>query len=116
QQKRAEVAHFAHVSYSFVDLDSSEKYVDSSSNIDKSSDDNFIKINNLDDANLSIEQHHSSEEEQPLRKKDLNAAMHISVFAFDNATSHKAFSEDALVALKMNFGPDSLALKMQKTV
>lgn len=40
----------------------------------------------------------------------------IGVFAFDNATSHKAFSEDALVASKMNLGPGGSAPKMQETV
>ncbi|CAG8678686.1 7389_t:CDS:2, partial [Cetraspora pellucida] len=33
-----------------------KKYVNSSDNTDKSSDDDFIKIDNLDDANLSIKQ------------------------------------------------------------
>ncbi|CAG8639691.1 10105_t:CDS:2, partial [Gigaspora margarita] len=31
----------------------------------------------------------------------------VGIFAFDNATSHKAFSEDALVALKMNLDPEA---------
>ncbi|CAG8649134.1 4113_t:CDS:2, partial [Scutellospora calospora] len=56
QQKRAEVACSARASYSLVDLDSSEEYLDSSSNSDESSDDNFIDLDNLDDANIIIEQ------------------------------------------------------------
>ena len=28
-----------------------------------------------------------------------------ALFAFDNATSHAAFAEDALVSQRMNFGP-----------
>ncbi|CAG8855589.1 2244_t:CDS:2, partial [Gigaspora margarita] len=40
----------------------------------------------------------------------------VGIFAFDNATSHKAFSEDALVASKMNLGPGGLAPKMRETV
>ncbi|CAG8852681.1 37079_t:CDS:2, partial [Gigaspora margarita] len=39
----------------------------------------------------------------------------VGIFAFDNATSHKAFSEDALVASKMNLGPGGLAPKMHET-
>ncbi|CAG8811727.1 24145_t:CDS:2, partial [Cetraspora pellucida] len=280
QQKRAEVARSACASYSLVDLDSSEEYLDSSGNSDESSDDNFIKLNNLDNVNIIIEQLHAgndelgdeldeeldqkkkkfrsviefveevlndevlsttekarylavlyflhlclqgqkkskhqkqsqtllmkglyadgherpdvieycqtflleehiwvthnkttfyvynrphsvwgSEGEQPLRKKRLGAAMHISdfltetigslkddqeearvmmnseklleqvkwvvnifeqthlgcvgVFAFDNIISHKAFSENALVASKMNLGPGGLAPKMHETM
>ncbi|CAG8855410.1 29187_t:CDS:2, partial [Gigaspora margarita] len=40
----------------------------------------------------------------------------VGIFAFDNATSHKAFYEDALVASKMNLGPGSLAPKMREIV
>ncbi|CAG8799636.1 19386_t:CDS:2 [Cetraspora pellucida] len=56
QQKRAKVACSAHASYSLVDLDSSEEYLDSSGNSDESLDDNFIELDNLDDANIIIEQ------------------------------------------------------------
>ncbi|CAG8479100.1 4305_t:CDS:2, partial [Cetraspora pellucida] len=34
------------------------------------------------------------------------------IFAFDNITSHKVLSEDALMASKMNLGLDGSALKM----
>ncbi|CAG8841710.1 34657_t:CDS:2, partial [Gigaspora margarita] len=40
----------------------------------------------------------------------------VGIFAFDNATFHKAFSEDALVASKMNLGPSGLAPKMCETM
>ncbi|CAG8750096.1 15477_t:CDS:2, partial [Cetraspora pellucida] len=40
----------------------------------------------------------------------------VGVFVFDNATSHKAFAEDALVASKMNFGPGGSVPKMQDTM
>lgn len=56
QQKRAVQARSAHASSSLVDLDSSEEYIDSDGNSDESSDDNFMELNNLDDANLAIEQ------------------------------------------------------------
>ncbi|CAG8813704.1 19566_t:CDS:2, partial [Cetraspora pellucida] len=35
----------------------------------------------------------------------------MGIFAFDNATSHKAFSEDALMASKMNLDSDGEAAK-----
>ncbi|CAG8845986.1 1953_t:CDS:2, partial [Gigaspora margarita] len=40
----------------------------------------------------------------------------VGIFAFDNATFHKAFSEDALVASKMNLGLGGLAPKMHETM
>ncbi|CAG8810868.1 5158_t:CDS:2, partial [Cetraspora pellucida] len=69
----------------------------------------------------------SLEEEQLLKTKGLGAAIHISnflletikqlkdrcvgVFAFNNTTSYKAFSENTLVALKMNLGLGDLTSK-----
>ncbi|CAG8610114.1 10793_t:CDS:2 [Cetraspora pellucida] len=46
--------------------------------------------------------------EQVVQAVDIFERTHpkcVSVFVFDNATSHKAFAEDALVASKMNLGP-----------
>lgn len=40
----------------------------------------------------------------------------IGVFAFDNATSHTAFAEDALVASKMNLNPGGSVPKMHDTL
>ncbi|CAG8662615.1 17121_t:CDS:2 [Cetraspora pellucida] len=40
----------------------------------------------------------------------------VSMFVFDNATSHKAFAEDALVASKMNLGLGRSVLKIQDTM
>ncbi|CAG8579209.1 10036_t:CDS:2, partial [Scutellospora calospora] len=40
----------------------------------------------------------------------------VGVFVFDNATSHKAFAEDALVASKMNLGPGGTVPKMRDTM
>ncbi|CAG8653822.1 8865_t:CDS:2, partial [Scutellospora calospora] len=40
----------------------------------------------------------------------------VGVFAFDNATSYKAFSENSLVASKMNLGLGGLAPKMCETM
>ena len=39
----------------------------------------------------------------------------VTIFAFDNATSHTAFVENALVASKMNLGPGESVPKMQNT-
>ncbi|CAG8530434.1 1529_t:CDS:2 [Cetraspora pellucida] len=52
QKKRAEVAHSVLANY--VDLDSSEEYVDSSGNSDESLDENF-ELNDHDQANSIIE-------------------------------------------------------------
>ncbi|CAG8814155.1 25305_t:CDS:2 [Gigaspora margarita] len=49
-------AHSACASSFLVDLDSSEKYIDSNDNLDESSNNNFMELDNLDDANLAIEQ------------------------------------------------------------
>ncbi|CCI10948.1 unnamed protein product [Albugo candida] len=55
--------------------------------------------------------------EQPLRKKGAGRSIHVSefltdvvtqckdLFAFDNASSHAAFAEDAIVSQRMNLGP-----------
>ncbi|CAG8751443.1 21581_t:CDS:2, partial [Gigaspora margarita] len=40
----------------------------------------------------------------------------VGVFAFDNATSHTAFAENALVASKMNLNPGSSAPKMRDMI
>ncbi|CAG8776622.1 22679_t:CDS:2, partial [Gigaspora rosea] len=40
----------------------------------------------------------------------------IGLFAFNNAMSHIAFAEDALVALRINFGSGSFVPKMRDTV
>ncbi|CAG8813560.1 19131_t:CDS:2 [Gigaspora margarita] len=53
QQKKAEIACSAFVSYSLIDIDSSEEYVYSS---DKSSNNNFMKFDNSNKMNLIIEQ------------------------------------------------------------
>ncbi|CAG8816045.1 4882_t:CDS:1, partial [Dentiscutata erythropus] len=55
QQTKAVLARSARISYSLVDPDSSEEYVDSNDNSDESSDDNFMKLDDLGDANLIIE-------------------------------------------------------------
>ncbi|CAG8729012.1 18192_t:CDS:2, partial [Dentiscutata erythropus] len=55
QQTKAVLAHSAHISYSLVDLDSSKEYVDSNDNSKESSDDNFMELDDLGDANLIIE-------------------------------------------------------------
>ena len=39
----------------------------------------------------------------------------IAVFAFDNSSNHAAFSQDALVASRMNLGPGGKQPKMQRT-
>lgn len=39
----------------------------------------------------------------------------VGIFAFDNATSHTAFAEDALVASKMNLSPGGSVPKMRDT-
>ncbi|CAG8779248.1 19982_t:CDS:1, partial [Cetraspora pellucida] len=39
----------------------------------------------------------------------------VGIFLFNNATSHEAFSEDTLVASKMNLGPNGLVSKMCDT-
>ncbi|CAG8631308.1 1430_t:CDS:2, partial [Cetraspora pellucida] len=61
------------------------------------------------------------EKEQPLRKKGLGSAIHISDFLTKTIGSLKddqeeaPFSEDALVALKMNLGLGGLVSKMRDT-
>ncbi|CAG8740373.1 13014_t:CDS:2, partial [Dentiscutata erythropus] len=47
QQTKAVLARSACISYSLIDLDSSEEYVDSNDNSDKSSDNNFMELDDL---------------------------------------------------------------------
>ncbi|CAG8658860.1 2979_t:CDS:1, partial [Scutellospora calospora] len=69
-QKRVEVTHSV---YTFIDLNSNEKYVNSDNNSDKSSDNNFIKLDCFDEVDLIIEQLH-------VAKKTKYLAVHIGNF------------------------------------
>ncbi|CAG8855995.1 39360_t:CDS:1, partial [Gigaspora margarita] len=49
QKKKAQVARSARVSYSLIDLASSEEYFDSNDDSDESSDDNFMELEDPDE-------------------------------------------------------------------
>ncbi|CAG8817342.1 4453_t:CDS:2, partial [Cetraspora pellucida] len=78
QKERAEVAHSALANY--VDLDSNKEYVDSSSNSDESSDENF-ELNDHNQVNSIIE-------------KAVRGSLKISYF-FNNQLSTTDYEEDA---------------------